>query len=884
MTSEIRTNTLKNRVGLGTVSLTNTGAIVSGIVTTTGVDVNGDIDVDGHTNLDNVSIAGVSTFSGVIHAYETGDAKGIRIHSNGGISATNNELRFNTAQSSGFTFMTNSDGGSSNERLRIGSSGIVTQVETGTGNGMGGIKASTASGGGNAGFGFITGGTQRFALVTIGSAGSESLRVYDNNNSAERLRITSIGKVGIDNNSPDNKLSVYDVGYCGLELKSNRSTATDNIGGVHWKTQSTDVAYLQSLVDGTIRFRNTSSLTERLRITSAGRVQIGLTGMTGGDDQALTVNNPAGNANVLELSTSNSSGRINCSRTLSNTLNTTAYIEWNEPGAQGTGDLRFGTSASSNNPVERLRITSAGLVDIFGSASQSTYTPLLLQNSAAAGNGSNPDVVKLAFGSQGSVKASIRAAVYGEGHMAFHTNNDTEKVRITAAGVVNIGDVTNNTWIDSTLKVRKDQNAVTKISVRNENQGSSASSAIVVNAYGNSWMFDCGSAAKNSNALTIRVDATANSNQGYEKLRIKTNGNVGLGGETNPITTLSINTGDTGANTTYANAELIRIEGYGTTNSKSGIGFGRYNGGQNGYVPAAFIGAQTGTWSGHTNCHLVFATRNTTGNDNATERLRIRNDGIVQFNDNQGTYTNTVQSHSGEAGFITHYTARTTSGADLYRRMLDIASGGANPHGSSIRFLTSDDDTNPATCVERMRILNNGGVFIGNKSHNQRYPHIESPGLLTVQNGARVVASSGVYAAPKGGFCDHARYELEQKLINISNSALGLVQARNGQPLGINQSRDSWDRYSNLPNYLLGHAATDNINNTNFTLTLYANMTVFLLRTDGWNSVNLTGWNLIESDTQIEPAGSNTRLYVKSLAAGTYTNFDNDSAMYIFVL
>ena len=35
MTSEIRTNTLKNRVGLGTISLTSTGPIVSGIVTAT---------------------------------------------------------------------------------------------------------------------------------------------------------------------------------------------------------------------------------------------------------------------------------------------------------------------------------------------------------------------------------------------------------------------------------------------------------------------------------------------------------------------------------------------------------------------------------------------------------------------------------------------------------------------------------------------------------------------------------------------------------------------------------------------------------------------------------------------------------------------------------
>ena len=70
MTSEIRANTLKNRVGLGTVSFTNTGPVVSGIVTansfsgpltSTSIDLNGDLDVDGHTNLDNVSIAGIVT-------------------------------------------------------------------------------------------------------------------------------------------------------------------------------------------------------------------------------------------------------------------------------------------------------------------------------------------------------------------------------------------------------------------------------------------------------------------------------------------------------------------------------------------------------------------------------------------------------------------------------------------------------------------------------------------------------------------------------------------------------------------------------------------------------------------------------------------------------
>ena len=220
--------------------------------------------------------------------------------------------------------------------------------------------------------------------------------------------------------------------------------------------------------------------------------------------------------------------------------------------------------------------------------------------------------------------------------------------------------------------------------------------------------------------------------------------------------------------------------------------------------------------------------------------------------------------------------------------MLDIASGGANPHGSSIRFLTSDDNTNPATCVERMRILNNGGVFIGNKTHNLNYPHGESPALLTVQNGARVDTTANVFAAPKGGFCDHARYDLERQLVSMSNSNVGIVQARNGQSLTINDGRQSWSYFANLPNYLLGHAATDNINNTDFTLTLYADMTVFLLRSSGWNSISNTynfsnDWHLIEQDTDIDPAGGGTRLYVTTVPRGSYS-WDNNSAMYFFVL
>jgi hypothetical protein len=139
MASEIRANKSTNRAGLGTVTYADTGIIVSGIVTCTelsgltalnisGVgtantlDINGDIDVDGHTNLDNVSIAGVTTFGNNITASGTSRFEIASMENallDGEIAHTgdtdtlikfpsNNTISFDTAGS---------------ERLRIGSSG-----------------------------------------------------------------------------------------------------------------------------------------------------------------------------------------------------------------------------------------------------------------------------------------------------------------------------------------------------------------------------------------------------------------------------------------------------------------------------------------------------------------------------------------------------------------------------------------------------------------------------------------------------------------------------------------------------------------------------------------------------------------------------------------
>ena len=144
MSSEIRTNRLASRAGLSTVRLTDTGPVFSGIATftdterfdvnnlnaigivtaasfsgdgsaltgiqqgvpgisTTGISVFQDIDVDGHTNLDNVSVTGVGTFGGQLNHFGpkiggSGSDNGITLLYNGVVGA----LTFNDDTSDGF--------------------------------------------------------------------------------------------------------------------------------------------------------------------------------------------------------------------------------------------------------------------------------------------------------------------------------------------------------------------------------------------------------------------------------------------------------------------------------------------------------------------------------------------------------------------------------------------------------------------------------------------------------------------------------------------------------------------------------------------------------------------------------------------------------------
>jgi hypothetical protein len=107
------------------------------------------------------------------------------------------------------------------------------------------------------------------------------------------------------------------------------------------------------------------------------------------------------------------------------------------------------------------------------------------------------------------------------------TASGTPTTYATIDGSGNVGIGTASSFASSTLTVQKDQNSSSRVAIKNDNSGSSAGAALVMNGYGNSWVIECGSTAKNSNALTFALDATASPPS--EKMRIDSSGNLLVG-------------------------------------------------------------------------------------------------------------------------------------------------------------------------------------------------------------------------------------------------------------------------------------------------------------------------------------------------------------------
>ena len=105
----------------------------------------------------------------------------------------------------------------------------------------------------------------------------------------------------------------------------------------------------------------------------------------------------------------------------------------------GISDIVDDTTPQLGGDLDLNGKSILGTANIKVDVASGPAVQVMLSNNATTGNGTTPDVSVLGFASGGAVKASIRAAVYGEGWMSFHNNNDSEKMRLTAGGALGIG-------------------------------------------------------------------------------------------------------------------------------------------------------------------------------------------------------------------------------------------------------------------------------------------------------------------------------------------------------------------------------------------------------------------------------------------------------------
>ena len=260
--------------GSGTIGGLDEGLVVSGIVTATSLDVSGDIDVDGHTNLDNISIAGVTTSAGIVQASQFklldnakavyGSSGDMEIYHN----ATNSLIQNGTGSlqiitTTGSLLLRGQDDISlntagNNERLRIDSSGRLLIGTTTLGDGS--ADNVTIADSGHCGVTIRSGSSNYGNLMFTDLTSGDQIQGYvqynhsDNSlkfgtNKIARLYISSAGLMGVGTQSPQKNLHLYSTGVTTLRIETGDSR------GQAWDILSTNGAQNNT---GTLSFRDES--------------------------------------------------------------------------------------------------------------------------------------------------------------------------------------------------------------------------------------------------------------------------------------------------------------------------------------------------------------------------------------------------------------------------------------------------------------------------------------------------------------------------------------------------------------------------------------------------------------------------------------------------
>ena len=475
-------------------------------VTQSGIEVVGvatfqDIDVDGHTNLDNVSIAGVSTFTSQIYHTAPG-TNTAKITLNNASDTTGMDVGYSEGSGVGFINVGQSGSGlsiktggtaSGNERLRIDSNGRIglginnpgdyfssyNRVVMGRTNDTGGMTiVSAPTSGGYIAFAKGTSGNQAYRGLISYAHSNDSMRFSTDADSATMV-LDNAKRVGIGTDTPRTILHLHDSTNTRIQFTDNGTGAASG-DGVIVGLNGDDDFFINNRESGKGIIFFTGSDDERLRITSDGKVGVNQTTWTN-KDHMFEVNQSTNDKEIARFTnTGGVSGSVQGKGFIGLSLfNTTthphAYVGVEEAGTGNyEGNLTFATRNASNDsaPIERLRIDPNGKVGmgLVSTSASNTCDPdgnqllirgastvatkrghiMLTGDSATVGQG--PQIAFSESGSgdnyAGGYVGFIRIGSNSIGDLVFGTRGTTgdantvpdERLRITSVGKVGINE------------------------------------------------------------------------------------------------------------------------------------------------------------------------------------------------------------------------------------------------------------------------------------------------------------------------------------------------------------------------------------------------------------------------------------------------------------
>ena len=545
---------------------------------------------------------GSSTYKAAIRLTPGGADKGLRFHTGGYANSverlrihSNGKFSFGTATAGTAKYTFNSAG--TNEVARFESTDTGAYLA---------IKDSSSTS-----INFVEGGGDVLSLGV---------------NNVERLRITTSG-VGIGTDDPQSQFEVFGTSPI---IRSKHSTSQKYTQINHDGTDG----YLDWSSGGLI-FRGASN-TERFRITSAGVVKVGsntlITPSTDADNFVIDTGDVDSGLSILSATT----GRIYFGDAASTDQGSIRYVHTDD-------SMRFETNSS-----EKLRITSDGKMLLGTNTSQGHASANLLEignytltNAGITINNPTNGAGLILFGDSSSTNRRGRIEyTHVSDAFRFYTA-DSERLRITSDGKIGIGENTPGTI----LHIKKNDATGPTITLEN------GSNETYINNWGSSGpsgrtnRFEINAVLTSSLALagqniSLQTGAAGDSN---ERLRITSNGNIGVGGATG--TDYSLLDGIV-TNTANGSAGLLINSSSSSHNAYMSFGYGSGSGTSHADQFSAYIG-RVGDNT------LILGTDNNI-------RLRVTSGGNLQvkggnlhldsnaelalFEDNtSGTYTNSAK-------------------------------------------------------------------------------------------------------------------------------------------------------------------------------------------------------------------------------------------------